>query len=953
MKNYWKRTVLCLCISMVTLFCLADIIQEFQTPPHDAKPWTFWFWINGNITKEGITKDLEAFAKMGIGGVMWMEVSGPYWAPDGETVPGSPAWHEAMQWAFKECARLDMEFDMTLDFGYGCGGPHITPENSMQEIFFTEMRVQGGQSMTLKPQRPNPPKNLNAWLRPGTPFPAAVKDMILNTDSYHDIAVLAIPSRMNESGIMPRIDVRDRDGTIWGFRIGTETNSYNQSSLPVESMSSGKIAPALYVPLNQVVNLTEKLQPDGSLVWEAPAGEWIILRMGHDTRCKLTRPCPEAAVGLECDRLSKTGIEAHFNAFLKKIFEDAGDLAGKSLTQVHIDSWEAGGQNWTAKMPEEFQQRRGYDITSWLPVLLGYPIESADKSEAFLKDMRRTVNEMTQDNYVKRLMELAKPYGIRFSSEPYGHLCIDNVEYGAISDMPMGEFWALGDGKFPSADLNEYSYSSKMAASSGHTHGHRFIGAESWTGGRAWDDHPYLLKQSGDQMLCDGINRFVFHLSAHQPYDNMVPGLTHRRWGIHVNRFNTWFPFSKPWNDYLARCQYLLQKGLFVADVCFMVSDDGHVKAETMPATISEQLNLPAGYDYDVCTAPTLTMMTVDANGYCCLPSGMRYRYLAVPPASACLPGTLRQIESLRKAGARIVQGVTEIRQTLAQDKLVPDFTGAGLSFIHRKDGDSDIYFVSHPKDQPYSTTCGFRVPEGRYPSIWDPETGEVFNVTHAIRENGQTVFTLNFEPVQSFLVVFTPQKLAVPDYNRNPFVAVKTLDNTWSVTFDPRWGGPAAPVKFTTLQDWSKHSDPAIYYYSGTATYRTTFTLDTTLASLYLNLGQVEVMAHVKLNGEDCGITWKPPYRVELKGTKQGENLLEIEVFNLWRNRMIGDEQLAPDGNWQDYETLLEWPDWFLKGEKSPTGRYTFTGCRHYQADSPLSPSGLLGPTVTLETLK
>ena len=943
--------VLMLYMCVVASSCTTNLEKEFKNPPHVAKPWTFWFWINGNVTKEGITNDLEAFAEAGIGGVMWMEVSGQYWAPDGDIVPNSPEWHSMMQWSFKECARLGLEFDMTLDFGYGCGGPHITPEISTQRIFCTESRVKGGKILTLHPARPNPPKELSAWLRPGTPFPSKVKEMILTADSYRDIAILAIPLKTDSRNLAPRIDVIGRDGSVPRFweRLG----AMSESSVRVEFSSAAAIPVDLYIPAGQIDNLTDKLQPDGSLVWDAPEGEWIILRMGHDTNCTMTRPCPAAAVGLECDRLSTDGIDAHFNSFLKKIFDDAGELAGKTLTYVHIDSWEAGGQNWTAKMPEEFFQRRGYDITPWLPILLGYPIESPEKSEAFLKDMRRTVNELTQDNYVRRLVDHAKSYGIKFSVEPYGHLCIDNVAYGGIGDVPMGEFWALGTEKFPSVDLNEYVFSSKSAASSGHIYGRPVIGAEAWTSNRAWGDHPYLMKPIGDRMMCDGINRMVFHLAAHQPYENMIPGLTHRRWGEHFNRFNTWWPYCGPWMDYLARCQYMLQQGLFVADVCYLVSDDGNVEATThgMALDVKKHLNLPAGYDYDVCTAPILATMTVDTDGNICLPSGMRYAYLAVPPKEECLPETLRKITELEAGGARIIRGASEMQAAISRDIPVPDFSGKDLGYIHRQDGETHIYFVSHQKDNPYSTTCGFRVPETLYPSVWDPETGNIFNVTDAKRQNGQTTFTIDFDPAESFLVVFTPKKLSAPKYNRHPFKVVKTLDRPWQVVFDPRRGGPAATVTFPALIDWSQHTDTLIRYYSGTAVYHTTFTVDAASSPLYLNLGQVEVMAHVKLNGEDCGITWKPPYRVELKGVKKGENRLEIEVVNLWTNRMIGDERLPMDANWKDFEVLLEWPDWFRRDEQRPSGRYTFTSCRHYNADTPLAPSGLSGPSVTIET--
>jgi hypothetical protein len=110
--------------------------------------------------------------------------------------------------------------------------------------------------------------------------------------------------------------------------------------------------------------------------------------------------------------------------------------------------------------------------------------------------------------------------------------------------------------------------------------------------------------------------------------------------------------------------------------------------------------------------------------------------------------------------------------------------------------------------------------------------------------------------------------------------------------------------------------------------------------------------MARVRLNGKDCGVAWKPPYRVDIShALKAGQNKLEIEVVNTWVNRMIGDEQLPLDAEWKDWETLVNWPDWFKEGRPSPTGRYTFTTARHYGKESPLMPSGLLGPVRVLSS--
>jgi hypothetical protein len=197
-------------------------------------------------------------------------------------------------------------------------------------------------------------------------------------------------------------------------------------------------------------------------------------------------------------------------------------------------------------------------------------------------------------------------------------------------------------------------------------------------------------------------------------------------------------------------------------------------------------------------------------------------------------------------------------------------------------------------------------------------------------------------------------------------------ISGPWEVTFDPKWGGPAQPVTFMALDDWSKRPEEGIRYYSGTAVYRTKFMVPSDIGfqiapiatnpapgtllgarhSRYLDLGRVAVMADVKLNGQDLGILWKPPFRMDVtEALKIGENALEVKVVNLWVNRQIGDEQLPEDSDRNANGTLRSWPTWLEEGKPSPSGRYTFTSWRLWKKDSPLVESGLLGP-VTLETL-
>jgi hypothetical protein len=946
-----------------------DLAEGFASPPPSARPWVYWFWINGNISKEGITADLEALKGAGIGGVLWMEVSGPWWAPDGDVIPLSPRWHELIQWAVGECQRLGLDFDMTLDFGYGSGGPHISPERSMQQIVWTEKELEGGKRVDVVLDKPKVDKPVSAWLRPGTQIPAQVLEELKRTDSYRDVAVLAIPLPDSAEARAYRIaDLASQSGL--------------SDKMPRRENLAVVPPPGAIAPLERVMDLTAQMDREGRLTWEAPAGRWLIIRFGHASNLKMTRPCPAAAVGLECDRLAKIGIDTHFDAFLKKIIEGAGPAAGGTLGYVHIDSWEAGGQNWTATFPAEFRSRRGYDLHPWIPVMTGRVVGDPELSERFLWDVRATVGEMTRDNYAGRLRELAQAHGMKLSTEAYGTLCIDNLAYAGNSDLPMSEYWAMGQGKFPVP--GGYEPSSKAMASASHVYGKPVAGAESFTGNRGWQDHPFLLKAMGDKAFCRGINRFVMHLSAHQPRNDMIPGMTHRRWGEHFQRHNTWWNYIQPWTDYLRRCQYLLQQGTFVADVCYWFGEGAPLSVNDM------NLEMPAGYDFDFCTAENVLAMKVE-KGWIVSASGMQYRYLLLPDTGRFTVPLARKLRELVDAGARVIgdkkpqgaPGLTDyprcdnevaqigtslwdthrvitgrsLSEVFRLDGLQPDFEGQDLLYIHRRVGEADVYFVSHQDESPLDRVCTFRV-SGKRPELWDPETGAIRTLPTFEVQNGRISVPLHFEPMQSWFVVFRTRIGDAVGGGQANFTTPRTLrqiDGEWEATFDPRWGGPDGTVSFDRLSDWSKHPDPRIHYYSGTVVYRKSLTLSEAEASgkegrLLLDLGAVEIMARVRLNGKECGIVWKPHYLADITpAARVGANELEIDVVNLWINRMIGDEQLPEDSTWKDFETLAEWPAWFKARQPRPSGRFTFTTCKHYAKDTPLVPSGLLGP-VTLK---
>jgi hypothetical protein len=971
-------SILCSCLSkqQQTIQEEGRILEEaFLNPPESSKVWVLWDWINCNVSREGITKDLESMRELGINGVIWRGLAGPWWAPGGVVKPYSPEWHDFMQWAIEEAERLDINFTVSIDFGYGSGGPHITPEISMQKLYWNKIIVDGGKKIEITINRPEISREIDetnifnnirgAWIRQEEHLSDKVLNDINKIDSYSDIAVLAIQySKELQAYQIPQYDLRA------GLGENTYFVNLDKLSPPENAVIAGK----------RIIDLTSQMNSEGKLFWEAPPGQWQIIRLGHASSFKLTRPGPSKAVGLECDRLNPQGIKTHFDAFLYPILKNAGSKTGNTLTHIFLDSWEAGGQNWTKELPKEFRKRRGYDITPWLPVLTGIVIDSPELTERFLWDFRQTISEMTLDNYHRNLKELISTYNVDFSLEAYGNLSINTLKYAELSDFPIGEFWTLGRDHYPFFGNQKYYNTMKTMASASHTKGIKWVGAEAFTGFRGWKDHPFIFKGIGDEAFCRGINKFILHLSAHQAYDQMVPGLTHRRWGGHFNRHNTWWKYSKPWFDYLNRCQFMLQQGQFIADVIYFFGEGAPLNVKDM------DVNLPQGYDYDLCSSDIVQQMKVQ-DGRIVLPSGMSYRYLLLPDTDKLTLSSAEKINELINSGAHVIvqkritgapglsgypvtdKKVKQIFDQLwnvdklineknweilfQQDNLNPDFMGEGLNYIHRKTDNVDVYFVSNPEPAVVKVNCSFRISD-KIPELWNPETGEIMELSEYSISGERVSVLLEFEPMQSWFVVFRKSKPAGKLKGKNfpEYLPIKNIKGSWEVSFDSKWGGPEKSVAFDSLADWSRHNDQRICFYSGSATYSKSFNLSSSQlpqsTPVFLDLGKVEVIARVKVNGQNCGIAWKPPYRVNItQAVQEGENRLEIEVVNTWVNRMIGDEQLPEDCEWIDWETLKEWPEWFLNNKPRPSGRYTFTTAKHYKKDDPLVSSGLLGPVT------
>jgi len=740
----------------------ADSVEDgFRNPPDSARPQTWWHWMNGNVTKEGITADLEAMKRVGISGATIVNVD--CGIPAGPVKFLSPEWRELVLHAAREADRLGLDLCLENCAGWSSsGGPWNTPEHAMQRVTTSEQQVKG--PLHFSAVLPSPPARLGF---------------------YRDIAVLAFHTPAGENGTGNRLRIDNLDA-----------KSGANGEFVLSSPARGTPAADQVVQHNGMVDLTGKLQSDGRLEWDVPPGDWTILRLGYTPTGAENHPAPPAGTGPECDKFSREALDAHWAGFVQKVLDDLGPLAGqgKTLDNVLIDSYEVGGQNWTPQFRSEFEKRRGYDPLLFLPTLTGRVVDSPDVSERFLWDMRRTIADLFAENYYGHFQELCHQHGLKASFEPYTGP-FESLQCGEAADIPMGEFW-VGNAPDPSV---------KLAASVGHIFGRPIIGAESFTAGPGpqhgrWLDDPYSLKALGDQVFCQGVNRFIFHRYAMQPWTNRWPGMTMGPWGTHFDRTCTWWEQGRAWLQYVTRCQYLLQQGCFVADAAYFCGQSAPVETRVgNPA-------LPAGYDYDAVNAGVLLHHAAMKDGRLVLDSGMSYRVLVLPPSDpAMTPDLLRRLAELVADGLVVVgqpprasaslEGYPEcdvevgklaariwgdcdgrtntehafgrgkavwgrpLAQVLDELKLEPDFEypatgGAHLDFIHRRDGEVEIYFVSNQQNRFDAADCSFRV-QGRQPELWNPESGDIEAAPVWREENGRTVVPLSFEPSGSVFVVF------------------------------------------------------------------------------------------------------------------------------------------------------------------------------------------------------
>lgn len=726
---------------------------------------------------------------------------------------------------------------------------------------------------------------------------------------------------------------------------------------------SRDIAPASCVDPAKLIDLTDRLGADGLLDWSPPPGRWRILRIGSTTNGK-ENSAAGGAQGLEVDRFNRAAVKLQFDRWFGAVLDKVGpERAGRVLNTVHVDSWEASGQNWSPRFLADFKRLRGYDLKPWLPVMAGVPIGSAEASETVLHDVRRTVAELTQSEFFDVVADLAHARGCRFSGEPASPTyAVDGLRWADATDVPMGEFWLRTPRNDKPTDIAD-------AVSGGRIYGKRVIACESFTEQRIlWDEHPGLLKPLGDGIYCRGINRLMLHVYAGQPFLDRAPGMTLNGIGAFFSRTQTWWKPGRAWFDYMRRCQAVLQQGRAVADVAVFIGEEIPSRA-VLPERLDRPF--PAGIAFDSINRDALVRLARVEGGEIRLPGGARYRLLVLPSRAryscaflqsllglvrrgavvvgsppigpigyrddpALFARLVRQLwgaGAVRRIGAGRLYSDGDVTAALSRISLSPAFIarGADLDWTQRAGEGWTATFLVNKEDRAMRAAVSLRGGFDRV-ELWYPDGGRRETGAGWKAAGERTEGVVQLAPRESaILMCRSAGGSSLPTGPRGDLEPLRTLEGPWRLTFS----GFHAPEQALTLQKpgfWSSLQPDAVRHHAGSGHYRTTLPIDAAALSsgrLWLDVGTVREIAEVVINGRSVATLWTPPFAVDVTDAlRAGSNEIEIVVTNTWHNRLVGDRAVSDDQRvtWVS-PRLRKGAEWLPL------------------EDAPLIPSGLAGP--------
>jgi len=940
----------------------SELADAFRNPTEETKPWCYWYWLNGNVSKEGITKDLEAMAKVGIKLAMIGNIHGQG-GETGSVKMLSPDWYELTHHAFREANRLLVELMMFNAPGWSqSGGPWIKPEQSMRRVTWSEFPAQGGEfSQKVRPDGSDPSQDIavlavprlaavsidgapaspapaGSNITPGTRFshaqPFTARSLIVHGTGNGKLYALRDGERqfiadIHAGGGKPNTDFLPDALETFSFPdvTGSEFELVPAFACRVELSSAPRVAQVIekqmgrmhptpsptwesyifpdtaepddaasVVKKESIIDLSDKLSADGVLSCTLPAGDWTVIHFGMVTTGRMNAPAAPEATGLEVDKMSKAHIRHHFDSSIGPLMKGMTPAERAAFKGITIDSYEVGAQNWTDGFAAEFEKRNGYNPILLLPVMTGRVVDAAKTSDQFLWDLRRTVADMIAEYYVGGLREIANENGLRLWCENYGHWGFPGefLNYGGYTDEIGGEFWTT--------DRSLGTIESRAASSSGHIYGKRRIYAEAFTSLLKLDHHPYTIKARGEELFCEGINHFVLHVNAHQPRDGM-PG-TNPMFGTAFHRNTPWFMQSRDWVTYLQRCHTMLQQGDPVADVAVYIGDFA-------PQMTGPAKPVPAGYDYDFMGSDAILRKLDVVNGEWVVYDehdakriSARYALLAMPDAGHIRPQVTQRLAELKAKGGRIVDGVPVAETTLKQAGITPIVSDAScaLRWKARSMGEGMVFFLSNfEKAETFEATL--RV-SGMAPELFNPVTGEITKLARYTSVEGGTRISIHInDPSDSCFIVFR-HKPATPSVvkaqlagtevppaglhlfydENNALIAESEKARSYTLTMSD--GTTRELVvgndsqTFAIDGPWSSTKQDENGY---SVLQDTTFELPVTFGDgqrMILDLGQVQVMARVKLNGKEYDTLWMPPFTLDVTDhIKPGANQLQVLV--------------------------------------------------------------------------
>lgn len=1036
--------------------------QSVRYTADDVRPWTFWYWMYGAVTPEGITADLEAMKQVGLGGAYLMPIKGVGQGAEyeGQAQQLTPEFWEMVDHSMKEAKRLGLRLGMHICDGFAlAGGPWIAPQESMQKIVWSDTIIRGGNIERLPlPQLegyegysediatyaiPLGKQPADVVMRPvislatlpGTevkdkkkavnmdekgvirssypcridytyeqPVTVSNVEIVLSGNNYqaHRLKVLVSDDGRNyrflkqlkparhgwqntdchsTHGLPPTTakyfrfewtpegsepGCEDLDAAKWKpnlkikeIRLHTAPRIHQWEGKAgfvwrvADASTSQEIPDEACVQLNEVRRLT---LTDGALTAKLPEGEWRILRMGH-TSTGHVNATAGGGKGLECDKFSVAAVRKQFDNWFAQVFEKTTpEVAREVLKYMHVDSWECGSQNWSATFAAEFKSRRGYDLMPYLPLLAGIPMESAEKSEQVLRDVRITIGELVTDVFYTVLAQCAGEYDCRFSAECVSPTMVaDGLRHYDKVDLPMGEFWLNS----PTHDkLNDVL----DAVSGAHIYGKNVIQAEGFTEIRGtWDEDPAMLKPLLDRNYALGINKLFFHVFTHNPWLDRAPGMTLDGIGLFYQRDQTWFRESSAFVDYATRCQTLLQKGTPVVDIAVFTGEEmprrailpdrlvsilpgiyGAERVEServrlanegqplrvVPVGVTHSANMAdpdkwinplRGYQYDSFNKDALLRLAKVEDGHIVLPGGGRYKVLVLPTARPMDPTAVplskeveQKIAEWKEQGV-IIPELPYKAESFAVMGLERDVElPAEVAYAHRTADDMEIYFIANQKNEARNFTASFRQ-KGLAPKLYDAVTGRTYIPEQWAEREGRTEVSLSLPAYGSRFVIFFKSKDALELFAGDSLLheenvaaenmAKRLVRHEWKEESRTPLENSEWTVHFEKtdvklvrdeLFDWSKESDAKVKFYSGRACYTSSFVVqDEFDGSVLLSLGRVANVATVRVNGKACGIAWTPPYQVDITSALvAGANRLEIEVVNTWANALRGMDQ-------------------------------------------------------------